>query len=358
MQVISVVIAVFSLLGAADRIIGNKFGIGKEFEKGFYMLGDLTFAMLGMLIIAPVISEGLKGVLSYLPVEPSLVMSTIFSSDNGGAFLAKDVALDPKLGYFNGLVVASMLGNTVSFTIPFALSAVDKQHHRPVLLGMLCGIVTIPVGCAVGGLICGISLVSLAWNLLPLLIFSAVIAFGLALFPDACVKVFGFIGTLIKIIITFGIAVGVVRLLTGFEIIPGTTPLLESAGIIFNAAVVMTGAFPIIYILSKVLAKPLAFMGKRMKVNETSVTGLVGTLATSITTFDMVKDMDTKGIIINSAFAISAAFVFTDHMAFAMSFNGEYLGAVIAGKLISGICAVLVAQIVYKSMYKNTANNN
>lgn len=351
MQVISIVIAIFSLLGAADRILGNKFGIGKEFEKGFYMLGDLTLTMLGILVIAPVISEGLKGVLSYLPFEPSLVMSTIFSCDNGGAFLARDVALDPKLGYFNGLVVASMMGNTVSFTIPFAISVVNKQHHRPVLLGMLCGIVTIPVGCAVAGLICGIPVISLVWNLLPLIIFSAVIAFGLAKFPDACVKIFGFIGTFIKIIITFGIAVGVVKFLTGFEIIKGTTPLLESAGIIFNAAVVMTGAFPIIYILSKVLSKPLALMGKCMKVNDTSVTGLVGTLATSITTFDMVKNMDTKGIILNSAFAISAAFVFTDHMAFTMSFNGEYIGALIAGKLISGICAVLVAQILYKKIY-------
>ena len=35
MDIITIVVIVFSILGALDYIIGGKFGLGKEFEKGF-----------------------------------------------------------------------------------------------------------------------------------------------------------------------------------------------------------------------------------------------------------------------------------------------------------------------------------
>ena len=50
------------------------------------------------------------------------------------------------------------------------------------------------------------------------------------------------------------------------------------------------------------------------------------------------------------AFAVSASFVFGDHLAFTMSFDNRFLFAVIAGKLISGVCAVIAAHFMYKGM--------
>lgn len=35
MDVITIVVIIFSVLGAFDYIIGGKLGLGKEFEKGF-----------------------------------------------------------------------------------------------------------------------------------------------------------------------------------------------------------------------------------------------------------------------------------------------------------------------------------
>ena len=63
-----------------------------------------------------------------------------------------------KEGFFNGLIVASMMGCTVSFTIPYALQVADKKHHADILFGILCGIVTIPVGCVVAGFMLGFSI--------------------------------------------------------------------------------------------------------------------------------------------------------------------------------------------------------
>jgi ethanolamine transporter len=67
----------------------------------------------------------------------------------------------------------------------------------------------------------------------------------------------------------------------------------------------------------------------------------------------MMKEMDDKGAVLNSAFAVSAAFTFADHLAFTLSFKSDYLGAVIVGKLLSGILAVALGAIIYKKTAKS-----
>ena len=74
--------------------------------------------------------------------------------------------------------------------------------------------------------------------------------------------------------------------------------------------------------------------------------GLLATLANSIATFGLVKDMDNRGKVVNMAFAVSAAFVFGDHLGFTAGFSPELLPAVIAGKLAGGVSAVAVALLL------------
>jgi ethanolamine transporter len=50
----------------------------------------------------------------------------------------------------------------------------------------------------------------------------------------------------------------------------------------------------------------------------------------------------------NLAFAVSAAFVFGDHLAFTLSYNDEHILAVIVGKLIAGMAALMVANFMVK----------
>ena len=42
MNLLTIIILTFSILGALDRIFGNRFGIGKEFEKASAINGDIT----------------------------------------------------------------------------------------------------------------------------------------------------------------------------------------------------------------------------------------------------------------------------------------------------------------------------
>lgn len=352
MNIVSTIMAVFAILGALDLIIGNKLGLGGEFERGINMLGNLTLSMLGMIVLSPLISSllsaPLKAFSEIILIDPSAFISCILANDMGGAQVSQEIAISEAVGYFNGLIVGSMMGATVSFTLPFVMGAVSKEQRSNVLLGLLCGICTIPVGCFVAGLVVGIAPLTILLNLLPLIILSIILAIGLLLFRNVSVKIFNVFGIIIRTVVIAGLAVGILEYLLGLDILPYTTPeiTLEGVEIIFNIACVMAGAFPLLYIISRLIAKPLSALGRKTGMREKSLLGFIATLATSVTTFGMMKEMDDKGALLNSAFAVSAAFTLADHLAFTLSFKSEYLVAVTVGKLISGITAVALAAFI------------
>ncbi|MBQ8817110.1 MAG: ethanolamine utilization protein EutH [Clostridia bacterium] len=352
MSFLAPVIIVFAVLGAVDYVIGNKFGIGEEFKKAFMLLGAMALSMIGMIVIAPLIGDALSPVFEFtyniLHIEPSIIPASLFANDMGGAPLAKEIAKNPSVGMFNALVVSSMMGATISFTIPFAIGVVGKDRHNEMFLGFLCGIVTVPIGCFVSGLICGIHIISLLLDLVPLLIFSVIIAFGLIKAPNLCVKIFKIFAKFMTVLIMIGLLMGIVNFLMGRELIKGIASIEEGAMVCFNASIVMCGMFPLLSIISRLLKKPLKFLGTRADINEVSAIGFISTLATNATTLGMMDKMDKKGVMLNSAFAVSAAFTFAGHLAFTMAFEPSYLLPVIIGKIVAGIFAVIVAGIIYK----------
>ena len=103
------------------------------------------------------------------------------------------------------------------------------------------------------------------------------------------------------------------------------------------------------------LKEPMRRISETVGMNEVSALGFIGTLATNVTTFGMMKDMDDKGVVLNSAFAVSAAFTFAGHLAFTMAFDSSYILPMIVGKLISGLCAVILAVWFYKEDKTKTA---
>jgi ethanolamine transporter len=353
--------AIFAIIAAIDRIFGNKLGLGKEFEKGIHMMGELTLAMMGMIVLSPVLgallSAPLTALYNIVPIDPSSFIGSILACDMGGGAMALQLSASDEIGYFNGLVVASMMGATVSFTLPFVMGAVKKEQRKNMLLGILCGICTIPVGCFVGGLISGIAPLTLLINLAPLIVLAVILALGIIFIPNVSVKIFNIFGIAIRTVVILGLVVGILEYLTGVDMLPYTDPTvtLEGAEVIFNIACVMAGAFPLLHIISKLISKPLSALGKKTGMNEKSVLGFISSLATSATTFGMMKDMDDRGVVLNSAFAVSGAFLLADHLAYTISFKAEYLPAVMVGKIISGVLAVALAAIIYKKSEKKSA---
>lgn len=350
------VMLVFAVLGAFDRIIGNRFGIGKEFEKGFLMLGTMVLSMVGMIVISPWIAHTMSPVLDFvwktLHIDPSLIPAVLFANDMGGAELAVKVAANDEVGRFNALVVSSMMGATISFTIPYSLGVVEKRKHKWLLLGLLCGIAMIPFGCLAAGVVLKIPVRILVYNLFPLLLFSILIMIGLFQFPGACVKLFGALAIFVRVITTIGLIIGIVQQVTGKSFEFGVATFEDGAAVAMNASIVMSGAFPLIFILSKILRKPLYYVGGKLGVNETSALGFLSTLATNMTTFGMMDGMDEKGVMLNSAFVVPASAVLAGHLAFTIAFDETCLPAVMTGKIAAGCLALVLANIVYNNRMK------
>ncbi len=356
MSPISFVMACFALIGALDLIIGNKFGIGKQFERGINLLGTMVLSMVGMLVLAPLIAHLLRPVVEtlarFIPFEPSVVPAMILANDMGGASLAMSFATSEQVGYYNGLVVSAMMGATVSFSIPFAMGVVPKEKHEPLLLGILCGIITVPVGSLVSAFIVRLPIKDLLASLIPLFVFALLLAILLFKFPNACVKVFKVLGKVIKAIILVGLAVGIFEGLTKIQLIPYTASVFDGFDVCVNATMVMAGAFPLVYMLSKLLDKPMQKLGSKIGVNSISAIGFLSTLATNVTTYGNMQDMDEKGVMLNGAFSVSAGFVFAGHLAFTLAFNADYALSVIVGKILSGISAVILALVLNKIINK------
>ena len=349
-EILIAVMAAFAALGALDRIAGNRFGLGKEFEEGVLAMGSLAMAMLGIIALAPVLANLLRPlvvpVFSFLGADPAMFAGTLLACDMGGGALARELTADPQAALLGGVICGSMLGATVVFTIPVAMGILDEEDRPAMAKGILCGVVTIPVGILVGGLVAGFPIGMVLRNLTPTVIIAALIAFGLWKAEKAMIKGFSIFGKGVVALITLGLAAAIVEGLTGFAVIPGMANVEEGFLTVGEIAIVLASAFPLVAVVTRLLKKPLLKLGGILGINDFAAAGLVASLANSIATFGMVRDMDYRGKVVNIAFAVSAAFVFGDHLGFAAGFAPEILPAMILGKLAGGISAVAVALLL------------
>ena len=162
------------------------------------------------------------------------------------------------------------------------------------------------------------------------------------------IRGFTLFGQFVVALSGFGLAAGIFESLTGIRLLPGMAPIslgIETVGAI---AVVLAGAFPMVFVLTRILKRPLTMLGKKMGINEPAAAGLIATLANSIASFSLIEKMNPRGKVLNVAFAVSAAFVFGDHLGFAAGFAPEILTPMIIGKLAGGISALILALMLTK----------
>ena len=131
----------FMVLGALDRIldqfggseevlskVGLGFigrgikGAGHEFEEGFNAMGPVAMGMVGVIALTPVLKAILGPIViplyEALGSDPSMFAATILANDMGGYFLSLELAQSEAAGLYAGLVVAALIGPTISFSIP------------------------------------------------------------------------------------------------------------------------------------------------------------------------------------------------------------------------------------------------
>lgn len=366
-SVIMMIMMIFMLVGAVDKILGNKHGYGEKFEEGFNAIGPLALSMAGVVAAAPVLSKLLGPIITpiytLVGADPSMFATTLLACDMGGYPLAMEMAGNPSVGSFAGLILGTMMGPTIVFTIPVALGILAKKDRPYLGAGVLAGMITIPLGCIVGGLVMNamtdykMSFGAIIVNLIPVIVIAALIVIGLWFAPAKMISGFSVFGSGVTIVITALTAIAVFEQITGimfplFDVmaIPdeatGLTPLNSGLLTCGQIGIVLIGAFPMVEWITRTFGKVLGKVGSALGMNDKASAGLVATLANNIATFNILDQMDPKGKLLNVAFAVSAAFVFGDHLGFTAGVDQSMVTPVIVGKLVAGITALLVANLL------------
>ncbi|MDR2800699.1 MAG: ethanolamine utilization protein EutH [Desulfovibrio sp.] len=358
--ILYIMLALMAVAGV-DRFTGNRLGIGEKFEEGFMSLGALALSMVGAYCIAPVLGRVLEPVVGpiyqALGASPAMFATTLLANDMGGYPLAMALsgawaagAPNPaatqemiNVGNFAGLILGSMMGPTIVFSIPVALGIIRLEDRPFLAKGILIGMITIPLGCLAGGAVAGYPLMWMVRNLIPVLIVAVAIAVGLAVAQNLMITLFLWFGKFVIAFLTVALILAGIEGATGKVWLEGMAPIGEGFAVIGSIAVVLAGAFTLVHLMTKFLGGPLTKIGGVLGINKEAAAGMVATMANNIAMFSILKDMDDRGKVINVAFAVSAAFVFGDHLGFTAGANKDMIFSVVVGKLVAGITAVIVA---------------
>jgi ethanolamine transporter len=298
----------------------------------------------------------------------------------GGYQLARSLT-DVHEIWIMAMLTGYMAGATIVFSIPVGLALLEKKDHPYMALGVLSGILSVPIGVLISSLLLwlvapsirpavategeatyqlSLTLPTILLNLAPLAIIVALIALGLHFVPNRMIKGFMVFGRLMDIGIKLVVVSCIVEYFTtifygrgvfsflfgawGFDPIIAAEhdPLraLEVAGYI---GTMLAGAFPMVYLIKKYLARPMDAVGKKLGLESAGAAGLLASVANILAMFRLVRDMEPKDKVLNIAFAVCAAFLFGDHLAFTANFQPNLIPAVMLGKLGGGTAAFLLA---------------
>jgi len=345
-RILMLIMAAGAVVGGIDRIRGNKHGYGEKFEEGFLLLGPMALSMVGMICLAPVLADVLGRVVipfyRAIGVDPAMFGSMI-AIDMGGYQLCKELASEGRMGSYAGLVVSAIFGCTLVFTIPVGMGMIKKEERAFFAKGIMLGLVTMPVGLTVGGMLAGLSPGMCLWQNLPVFVLALLLLAGLGLIPGKMIKGFCILAEAIKAVITVGLVLAVAGYMCGFQPVRGMAPVEEAMEVVSSIGLVMLGSLPASEFLRRILTKPFTRLGRRLGMRPESMTGMLVGLVSVMPALSMYKDMDEKGKVACSAFLVSGASLLAAHMGFVISTEPDMLGALLGGKISGALSAALLA---------------
>lgn len=344
-QILMIILAIGAVVGGIDRIFGNRLGYGKKFEEGFELLGPIALSMAGMICVSPVLAEVLGKVVipfyEWIGVDPAM-FGSLLAIDMGGYQLAKELAADGLIGSYAGIVAAATFGCTVVFTIPVGMGMIAREDRRFFARGIMYGLITMPVGLLIGGVIVGISPVTCLHQNLPVFVLALLLLLGLWKIPDQMIRDFCIFAEGIRIVITIGLILAAVEYMCGWNPVKGMAPLEDAMNVVASIGIVMLGSLPAAEFLQRVLRKPFTRIGNRLGMKAESMASLLVGAVSVIPAISMYGDMDEKGKVACGAFLVCGASLLAAHMGFVVSTEPELLGALFGGKLSGGAAALVL----------------
>ena len=256
--------------------------------------------------------------------------------------LAAQIAQEPVAGLYNGLIVAAFLGSTINGTIPLALGRLTGSKRAAAVRGLFLGFLVLPVGCLLTGALCGIPLSVLLHNTWPVLAVAVLLLLLFKSGSSAIGPIFNGISLAVRGLTLFGFCISVLQETTGIVLLEGLTPLAEIYPVICSIGAFLAGILPFFAFVQRLLTTPLAKLAARLQLEPASITGLVVTSANCIPTLLSLDTLEERGITLNTAYAVVAAYSVGDFLAFTLQFSPAHALPMMAGRLLSGLLAVVL----------------
>ena len=375
------IIMACAIAGCLASVIKPESVLGQQFVAGIDSIGPIFLPVAGIMASAPYLTAFVSSVFgsaySAVGADPAMAATTFIAVDMGGYQLA-DALAETRESWIMAMITGYMAGATIVFSIPVALKMLEKRDRKYLALGVMSGLLAIPIGVFVASAIIAVShpivrevistnadatyQLALSWgqigvNLIPLIIICVALAAGLKFKPDAMIKGFIVFGRVMESALKIVFVLVVVEYFTGvWSTLFGSfgfDPIIADEEDIFRAlevsgaiGMMLCGAFPMVYLIRRYLAKPLAKIGGAVGLSSDATAGLLAGSANVLALFSMVKDLRAKDKVICMAFAVCCAFLFGDHLSFTANFQPNLIVVVLAGKLAAGICAIVFANLL------------
>lgn len=344
-MIIMYIMAFGVLLGGVDQMIGNRWGFGKKFEEGLQLMGPTALSMAGIICLSERLAKALGMVIVPIyraaGIDPSMGAS-IFPMDMGGYQIAKQLAENSLVGLYSGIIVSSIFGCTLIFTIPMGMHIIDNSDKKEFSRGIILGLITMPAALIAGGLSCGLTFSQVIYQCIPILIITLLLILGLLKIPHLLMKGFQGFVKIVNLLLTIGLMIGAVNYLTGTDLIKGTVPIENAMKIVSSICIVLMGSLPLTELMQRVLRKPLELIGKRIGLDSISMTGLLIGFISPIPVLTTLKNMNPKGKLVNTACLVSTASVFGAYLGFVGSNEPDFLVPIIIAKVSGGAAALLI----------------
>lgn len=354
---ILVIVAFCFIIGLIDYVLENRFGFGDKFKEGINNMGSLALAMIGILTITPLISQF---ILSFTQLfqgnnnfDVSVILSSIIAVDMGAYNVAKDIAISNEMVIFSGILIASIIGCTMSFTLPLALGVVNKKHVADLNKGIILGFITAPIALLIGGIILKIKFTTILVSLIPIILFALILCIGLMINKELVLKVLTIFGKILVVVGAVGLGIQGINSILGLNILQGVImPLEESIKTVGKIAIFLGGAYVLIHIINLKAKRFINLISSKLKISTESASVLIGSLASAVVVFTSFDKLDERGRIICSAFSVGGAYVLGGQLGYVVAECPEYAYVYIITKILSGVFAIILSIVIYPYLNK------
>lgn len=351
-KVILVIMCVFFVLGGIDYILGSKLGIGEKFKEGIESIGLLVLSMTGIYAISPIIGGFLRDIFvpigDKLGIDISVFPSMLLAIDMGGLGISSELASSNEMYIVSGVIIASTLGATLSFSVPLALGLVKEKSSIYLTKGMIYGIATMPIAPLFAGLYLGIDIKVLLVNLIPLFALTIILIVGMLKFEDITQKIFTIFSKGILVVSLIALMLMGINSILGIEIIKGMIPINDALAVAGKIGIFLAGAYPFLKVLTKFFGKMFSGLANTVGVNVDSIIGIFAGMISNILIFQNFENLDNRGKVMCSAFSVSGAFVLGGQLGFVALETPKYITVYIISKLLAGAFAMILALAMSK----------